>query len=310
MNRFIKVVVILFVVLSLVLFGCSFGKSGGGESSSGGQSVENNTSEGGNTNTSDENTNTENNETETNTDYTVARVMPAIVLEDDMKAFVDAVISVIGEDGEVIALGFDAKQAPFYTFHMTMQATLDEGTFKNIVGKIKDIAPPDKVVSQYSEDYGYISVASDENYKLSFNLSYDGGSHALTMAVSKIAGSDGINTLGIDLSKLGGKWQEAAGVIKSASIDTTHPRDGKNFESLYVEFPANAGGIRISYALYLSENDATGMLEKIHSIVGGSITDVGGKLKTLEVQYKGMNISAAVMKATGDKYNFALTIEF
>jgi|GEM_PF-5085119 len=309
MNRSIKVVVILFVVLSLVLFGCSFaGPSGTGENSSGEQSVESgNTS---NDNTSQENTHTENEGSEEKVAYTVSRVMPAIVLEDDMKSFIDAVLSIVGGDGEVIALGFDAKQAPFYTFHMTMKATLDETTFKNIVGKIKDIAPPEKVVSQYSEDYGYISVASDENYKLSFNLSYDGGSQGLTMAVSKIAEGSGINALGMNLSSLSGKWQEVDGILKSAGIDTTRPRDGKNFESLYVEFPANAGGIRISYALYLSEGDATGMLEKIHSIVGGNVMDMGGKVKTLEAEYKGMNISTTVMKAAGDKYNFALTIEF
>ena len=318
MSRSIKVVVVLFVVLSLVLFGCSFGgPSGGGESSSTNQSVEN-TSENEGTNTTEENAsqenteteNTENEGTEETTDYTVARVMPAIVLEDDMKAFVDAVFSVIGEDGEVIALGFDAKQAPFYAFHITVKGTLDEDTLKNIAAKIKQLAPPDKVALQYSDGYGYISVSSDQNYKMSFNLSYDSGSQGLTIAVNKIAGDTSMNAFGMNFSALGGKWQDVDGILKSADIDTTHPRDGKNFESLYVEFPINAGGVRISYAIYLSESDAASMLEKVHSLVGGDVMDMGGNLKTLEAQYKGMNVSAAMMKATGDKFNFALTIEF
>jgi len=322
----VKRLVSIFVVLliaSLILFGCGVSTPSATDNTSGGTDTQqttgggsDNTSqtsgEGGGDSSSQSSESSSGSSETTPVKITWSDILPGIVMEDDMKQFLDTVFQNISPDNEIIAMGFSAANAPYYYFHGIIDTPkMDEKTFTALADAIKAMVPEDRFSYQYSDEYAYISVSSGSDYPLSFQVSYDGGSKSITVGIGKSMKEPQITRFGMDFSRLKGeKWAIVSKVLHSAGIDTTHPLPGKHFEAITIEFPKNSGKIAVNYSVQVDSDMANTVMSKMRDIVGGDYTSIAGSAQTLEQQnYKGIYVSASTM-GKGDQVLLGIVFEF
>jgi len=297
-KKFVSMVVIVFLVFSLSLVGCT---SGSPESSEGGKG-------GGEKTVSCEigPELTEKGDLQVG-DLKVADVLSSLVLDKDMRAFLDVVFGA-ASDGRVKKMVFDATQAPFYQFSMEISgAYVSPDTMKAVFDGLKKLAPADKI--NYNPSDYRITIARSDDYNMAFDMAYYlSPADTLSVYVAKRMGNTSISKMGINLGKLDGTFFKVmSSMLSTSGIDITRPQSGSHNEMLLIQ-SNRQGSIFLTYRIETDEESGKAIVTCIKKIVGGEMTS-DGNMQTLSSKYRGINVTLSSESGEGGVYFILLTLQ-